>query len=170
MRQIQINDTLGAEIISVSDVKNFARIDTNADDVLIGIMIESARIYAEGYLSRDIVPKDRTYYLDYTETGVIDIPFGPVDEVVSVTAKGVNKAFVEYGLGDKMIDITGPYTDILVNYITTGMNDGLLKQALLMMVSTYYDNRADFVIGSNVSNLVPSASTKILDIYKAPFI
>jgi hypothetical protein len=49
------------------------------------------------------------------------------------------------------------------------MSDGLLKQALLMMVSTYYDNRTDFVTGMTV-NEVPSASAKLLDGIKAVFI
>ena len=49
------------------------------------------------------------------------------------------------------------------------MNDGLLKQALLMMVSTYYDNRTDFVTGTIVQD-VPSSAQNILNGYKAMFV
>ena len=63
MRQIKINSTTGSEIITTNDVKNFVRIDTSADDALIGTMITAARIAAENFMSRDIVAKTRTYYL-----------------------------------------------------------------------------------------------------------
>lgn len=43
MRQIKINSTTGSEIITTNDVKNFVRIDTSADDALIGTMITAAR-------------------------------------------------------------------------------------------------------------------------------
>jgi hypothetical protein len=39
----------------------------------------------------------------------------------------------------------------------------------LMMVSTYYDNRTDFVTGMTVND-IPSASAKLLDGLKSVFI
>jgi len=57
MRQIKINSTIGTEIISLSDVKNYVRIDTSADDDLIADMIIQSRIFCENYISRDIVYK-----------------------------------------------------------------------------------------------------------------
>ena len=44
MYQIKINSTTGSEIISTADVKSYARIDTTADDTLIGQMITQAKI------------------------------------------------------------------------------------------------------------------------------
>jgi uncharacterized phiE125 gp8 family phage protein len=172
MPQIKINSTTGSEIISVSDCKNFIRIDTSADDSLLAIMITSARINAENYLSRDIVAKTRTYYLEKSPWDLlIDVPFGPIASIQSVTGT-VDNTSLEYdvfGLDDKIIELKGVYANVKVNYTTSGMSDGLLKQALLMMVSTYYDNRTDYVTGTIVSD-VPSASQQILNSYKAMFI
>jgi hypothetical protein len=169
MRQIKINDTLGSEIISVADAKLFIRIDTNADDGLLDDMIVEARIVAENYMSRDIVSKDRTYYLDYSHDGLIDVPFGPIESIEEVTVRGEIVSFTEYGLGDTMIELEGNARDIKINYITEGMSDGLLKQVLLQMVSTYYDNRTDFVTGTIQGDL-PSNYKRILDGYKSVFI
>ena len=170
MRQIQINEVLGSEIITVTDAKNFIRIDTTADDTLLGIMIEAAHTAAENYMSRDIIAKNRKYYLDYTSDGLIDIPWGPIDEIVSVQINNIEQTgYTVYGLGDKMIELEGNARDVIIEFTTLGMSDGILKQALLMMVSTYYDNRTDFVTGMTVND-VPSASAKLLDGLKSVFI
>lgn len=172
MPQIKINSTTGSEIISVADCKNFIRIDTIADDALLGVMITAARINAENYLSRDIVAKTRTYFLEKSPNDLlIDVPFGPIASIQSVTGT-INNTSLEYsiyGLDDKIIELVGIYDNVKINYTTSGMSDGLLKQALLMMVSTYYDNRTDFVTGTIVQD-VPSASKQILNGYKAMFI
>ena len=52
MRQIKINSTTGSEIVTATQVKNFARIDTSVDDDLIGRQITQARIWCENYISR----------------------------------------------------------------------------------------------------------------------
>lgn len=169
MRQIKINSVIGVSIISLADAKNYIRIDVTADDTLIELMIEAAHTAAENYMSRDIIAKERTYYLDYSDTGFIDVPFGPVASIDAVTVKGIDVAYTTYGLGDLMVEIQPASTNIKIDFTTEGMSDGLLKQALLMMVSTYYDNRTDFVTGQTV-NEVPSASAKLLDGIKSVFI
>jgi hypothetical protein len=169
MRQIKINDVIGVPIISRADAKNYIRIDTTADDLLIDLMIEAAHTAAENYMSRDIIAKERTYYLDFSTSGFIDVPFGPVASVDAVTVKDVAVSFSVFGLGDPMVEIEPAAVNIKIDFTTEGMSDGLLKQALLMMVSTYYDNRTDFVTGMTV-NEVPSASAKLLDGIKAVFI
>jgi hypothetical protein len=169
MRQIKINNVIGTPIISRTEAKNYIRIDTTADDELIDMMIEAAHTAAENYMSRDIIAKERTYYLDESTTGFIDVPFGPVESVDDVTVKGISVSFSVYGLGDPMVEIEPLGTNIRIIFVTSGMSDGLLKQALLMMVSTYYDNRTDFVTGMTV-NEVPSASAKLLDGIKSVFI
>jgi uncharacterized phiE125 gp8 family phage protein len=172
MRQIKINSTTGSEIITVNDVKNFVRIDTSADDALIGTMITAARIAAENFMSRDIVAKTRTYYLPSVRFDLlIDVPFGPIASIQSVTGTVDNTAlqYTVFGLDDKIIELIGDAVNIKIYYTTAGMNDGLLKQALLMMVSTYYDNRTDFVTGTIVQD-VPSSAQSILNGYKAMFV
>jgi len=68
MRQIKINSTLGNEILTAQNVKDFVRVDTSADDNIIAAMITQARIWCENYISRDIVPKiERIIWIQPTE-------------------------------------------------------------------------------------------------------
>jgi len=169
MRQIKINSSLGNEIITLGDVKSYVRIDSTDDDAIITNMITQARIWCENFISRDIVPKNRTYFLGDT-SGLFDLPFAPIAEVESVTVEGEAATFTEYGLDDLSIELDGgPSSNVKVTYTTAGLNDGLIKQALLQMVSNYYDNRADFEIGKTV-NEIPTNVKSILSGYKTMFI
>ena len=170
MRQIKINSTLGNEILSVQEVKDYVRIDTSADDALLGGMISQARIWSENYISRDIVSKNRTYYIDTTANGLFDLPFGPITSVEQITIDGTaTTAYEILGLDNETIELDqGSAERVKITYITAGLNDSLLKQAMLQLISTYYDNRAEFVEGS-VSE-VPTNVRVILSSYKTMFI
>ena len=169
MRQIKVNSLLGNEIITLGDVKNYVRIDSDDDNAIITNMITQARIWCENYISRDIVPKNRTYYLSDT-SGLFDLPFAPVATIESVTVEGEAATYTEYGLDDLSIELDGgPSNNVKITYTTAGLNDGLIKQALLQMVSNLYDNRADFVTGTIVSD-IPTNVKSILSGYKTMFI
>ena len=169
MRQIKVNSLLGNEIITLGDVKNYVRIDSDDDNAIITNMITQARIWCENYISRDIVPKNRTYYMDST-SGLFDLPFAPVATIESVTVEGEAATYTEYGLDDLSIELNGgPSNNVKITSTTAGLNDGLIKQALLQMVSNYYDNRADFEIGKAV-NEIPTNVKSILSGYKTMFI
>ena len=143
-KTIQYLNILGLDDkATTSDVKSYARIDTSADDTIIGRMIVQARIWCENYISRDIVAKSRTYYVPKT-SGIFDIPFAPIASISSVTIDGV--ATTDYtmeGLDNETIDLDGYADKVKVTYITTGLSDDLLKQAILQLAATYYDNRSE---------------------------
>lgn len=169
MRQIKINSTTGSEIVSTADVKLFARIDTTADDAIISRMITQARIWCENYISRDIVAKNRTYYLDESN-GLFDLPFGPVSSISSITSDGTAIDYSILGLDNESIELDGGYADkIKVTYVTSGMDDSLLQQAILQLTSTYYENRNDFVTGTIVTD-ISTDTREILNSYKAMFL
>ena len=83
MRQNKINSTEGAEIVLVATVKDYIRVSSSVDDNIITRMITQARIWCENYISRDIVSKNRTYYIPETN-GTFDLPFGPVSSISSI--------------------------------------------------------------------------------------
>ena len=62
MVSVQIDSTTGSELVSTSEIKSYARIETSSDDTLIGILNTSARSACEDYINRDIVAKTRTYF------------------------------------------------------------------------------------------------------------
>ena len=172
MRQSKINSTTGSEIVSSADLKLFAKIDTTADDAIIARQITQARIWCENYISRDIVAKNRSYYLDET-SGTFSIPFGPVTSITSIHADGIALTHTNVGLDKETIELDNGYAKkVTVVYITTGLNDSLLQQAILQLATTYYENRVDFNSGdeNKSSDLIPSDTRDILNSYKAMFL
>ena len=167
----KIVSTTGTEIVSVADAKAYMRVDTSDDDTLIGTMIEQARIWCENYIGKDIVAKSRQYYLEEVNNR-FSIPFSPLDSISSVTVEGSSADYDTYGLYDEIIELDQlPAQDIKVSYLTLGMDNGLLQQAILQLVSTYYDNRADFIVLQGVSFVkVPTEVTQILNSFKNMFI
>ena len=168
--QMKINSTTGSEILTTSEAKDFIRVDTSADDTIIGQMITQARIWCENYISRDIVAKNRTLYLASVNERFV-LPFSPVASISSVTVEGTATTDYEtYGLDDTIIALNMlPSKEVKVTYVTSGQDDSLLKQAISQLVATYYDNRNDFVLGTIV-NEVPTSVKNILSSYKNMFI
>lgn len=170
MRQNKVNSVTGSEIVTTAEVKLYARIDTDADDTLIGNMITQARIWCENFISRDIVAKNRTYYLPATN-GVFDLPFAPVASISTVTVNGETATYEVLGLDNETIELDGGSAEkVKVTYVTTGLSDELLKQAIMQLATTYYDNRADYVRGDNDVTTIPSNVKSILSSYKSMFV
>jgi len=171
MREIKINSTDGSEIVLVATAKDYMRVSSTVDDNIITRMITQARIWCENYISRDIVAKTRTYYLPETN-GIFDLPFGPVSSITSVKSDDVDIAYTVLGLNSESIELDGGYADkVKIVYVTSGLNDELLQQAIMQLTSTYYDNRADFSSDqkSNVES-IPTNVRDILNSYKAMYL
>ena len=169
MRQIKINSTTGAEIVTTSDFKNYAKIDTDADDILIGNILVQSRLWCENFISRDIVAKNRTYWMDETN-GTFDLPFAPVASITSITVNG--QATTDYeiiGLDNETIELDGGLSEkVKVVYTTTGMDDELLQQAIMQFATTLYENRVDY-IEKGVSE-IPTNVKQILASYKSMYV
>lgn len=168
--QIKIDSTTGSELVNTATAKTYLRVDTSADDTLIGQMITQARIIIENYISKDIVAKTRKLYLASVDERFV-LPFSPIASIQSITVEGTaTTAYETYGLDDTIVELNSlPSKEVIVSYTTSGMTDSFLIQANLQMISTLYDNRADFVTGTIVSE-IPTDVKSILSSYKAMFI
>ena len=167
MHDIKINSVTGSEIVTTQNVKDFVRIDTSADDTIIDRMITTARTWCENYIGKDIVAKNRTFYLQEVNDR-FTLPFAPVASISSVTSEGTAVSYDTYGLDDTMIEIgTLPADEVKVTYVTTGLTDEIIKDAILHLVATMYDYRADFIEG-NV-NEVPVKTKTLLQSFKTMY-
>ena len=157
--QMKITATTGSEIINTATAKSYLRVDTSADDTLI-----------ENYITKDIAAKTRKLYLASVDERFV-LPFSPIASIQSITVEGTaTTAYTEYGLDDTIVELNSlPSKEVIVSYTTAGMNDSFLIQANLQLVSTLYDNRADFVIGNTV-NEIPTSVKELLSSYKTMFI
>ena len=75
-------------------------------------------------------------------------------------------------MDNETIELDGGSADhVKITYITAGLNDSLIKQAMLQLISTYYDNRADFNSeGSKETSEIPTSTKTILTSYKSMFL
>ena len=93
-----------------------------------------------------------------------DLPFAPVSSITSVKSDDVAIAYTVLGLNNESIELNDGYADkVKIVYVTTGLSDELLQSAILQLVSTYYDNRADF--SSDQKSNVESIPTNVRDIF-----
>ena len=120
LREIKIISETGSEPVSLSDAKNFLKVDYTDDDTLIGALIKQARLWCENYLSKDIVAKQRKYYVPKTN-GTFDLPFAPVASIDEVKIDG--SATTDYemlGLNEETIELgAGEAEQVVVKYTTT---------------------------------------------------
>lgn len=154
--QTKVNSVTGSELINNTLAKSFLRVDTTADDTLIDKMIVTARVCLENYLGRDIVAKNRTIYIPYLGSRV-DLPFAPVASISSVTVDGSSASYSAKGLNNEIIELEElPAKEVKITYITEGLSGSNYDHALLQLVSTYYDNRAEFKTGEAVNDIPTS--------------
>ena len=171
MPDLKITATRGSEIVTTANAKDFIRIDTSDDDTLIATMIKQARIWCENYLTKDIVAKTRQYYLEDINKR-FSLPFAPISSITSITVEGSAATYDTYGVNGDIIELDElPAKDIIVTYVTSGVDTELLQQAILQLVATYYDNRSDFIVMQGVSAVkIPSDVKNILSSEKTMFI
>lgn len=96
---IKVVTPVGAEPITVDDVKDQLRIDTAGEDDYIADLIFAARDYAEGYTARALAGQTLELVLDkFPSISSIFLPRPPLQSVVSVIYKasdGIEKTLTE---------------------------------------------------------------------------
>lgn len=181
MISVQIDAETGSDIISLSELKAYARIETSDDDSVISNMIKSATQKCEAYMNRDIIAKTRTLFISnvnrsgeygdlYKRKIKIVLPFAPIASVTSVQQQDSSGTLSSighnvYGFEDKYIEIPSDYMhNIKIVYTTSGLSFSDIKMAIKQLATTYYDNRAEYVKGTIVAEL-PTNIKSILSKY-----
>lgn len=176
MISVQIDSVTGSEIVSSSELKDYARIETSDDDTIVANMIVSAREKCEAIINRDIVAKTRSLFISnvdpsgeygdlYRRRVKIVLPYAPISSITSVQTQKSdgtlsNIGYDAFGLEDKYIEVSSAYQrNIKVVYTTSGLSYDDLKLAIKQLATTYYDNRADYVKGTIVADLTSNVKS-----------
>jgi uncharacterized phiE125 gp8 family phage protein len=161
---IQFNDGAITEPVTLTEAKNFCKIDISTDNDLINILITAARQMCESYTGVGFVEHNAVAVLN-NMNGDIYIPYGPMIAINSVEndTGTVLVLDLDYTLGGNEFKRlrTPVANNITIDYTTgyTTLPDAL-KTALLNQVYYLYDNRA--VANDDIS---PIAKI-ILNLYK----
>jgi uncharacterized phiE125 gp8 family phage protein len=171
------------EVWTLSEVKNYLKVDTSADDTLITTLLQSAREVAERYLNQALITQTITEKLDRLNNPTIYLSISPVIAVTSLQYKDGVNSLQTYDAANYVVDtflkpgrlalaygstwptLYGNINDVTITY-TAGYGtepSGVpmqIRQAVLMMVADGYDNREDYV------KKLPTASEYLLDQYR----
>lgn len=171
------------EVWTLSEVKNYLKVDTSADDTLITTLLQSAREVAERYLNQALITQTITEKLDRLNSPVIYLSVSPVISVSSFQYADSQNTSQTYNAANYIVDtfekparlsvaygktwptLYGNINDVTITY-TAGYNtepSGVpmqIRQAILMMIADSYDNREDYV------KKLPTASEYLLDQYR----
>jgi uncharacterized phiE125 gp8 family phage protein len=171
------------EVWTLSEVKNYLKVDTSADDTLITTLLQSAREVAERYLNQALITQTITEKLDRLNSPVLYLSVSPVIAVSSLQYADSQNTTQTYNSSNYIVDtfekparlsvaygktwptLYGNINDVTITY-TAGYNtepSGVpmqIRQAVLMMVADGYDNREDYI------KKLPTASEYLLDQYR----
>lgn len=146
---IEFNDQNIVEPITLTETKDFCKIDINTDDNLIVELITIAREMCEDYTNIGFVEHNVTAIVNNFNGG-ITLPFGPVGTINQVTDKNGNVLVLDTDytiVGNQFKRLMTPKCGgITIDYqagYTTLPNK--MRLALLNTVYYLYDNRAQSI-------------------------
>lgn len=172
-----VRSVVAGDIVSLDEVKNFARITTTDDDILLGMLITSAEIMVEQYAS--ITLRTTEYTFEYESFAArIDLPYSPIVSVDQVRTK---KDGVEQTLTTDQYRVIGQDNSILhvMDLAGGGLEIDLtagygaanvpadIKEAIMKIVLSNYDQRENFIEGgySEMPNSAKSILNKRKDFF-----
>lgn len=160
------------EPISLSEAKDWLKVDTSADDALIQSLIKAARIKAETYTGRLLIDQTVIEYHDYfPNSGVIYLHFQPTQiqgiEYLDIEGNTQTLSAADYTADiysrpsrvvinpNKNWPTTGEYPNAVIIEYQAGFSDAAavpdtFKTAMKLLIAFLYENREDIPIsGSN---------------------
>jgi len=149
--QVQVVSSDNSDLISTDNVKSFLRVDYADDDYLIQLMTSTAIDWIEQYCGIALRPK--TIIATYNSVSkMLELPYGP-NPVISTILDSNGNALTYTQIGTvfpqfQIISYSGA-ASLAITY-TTGYVLGTVPagiiQALLKIIATDFDNRANITV------------------------
>jgi len=146
---IEFNDGEIIEPVTLTEAKDFCKVDIGTDDALITSLITAARLFCEAYTGVGFIVHNAVATLNNCN-GDIYIPYGPLIAINQVTDAEGNVLVLDqsYGLsGHSFKRLEYPKaTNITIDY-SSGYDvlPQTLKTAILNQIYWLYDNRSQAI-------------------------
>jgi len=173
--RLKLKTAPAIEPITLDEAKNHLRVDSAADNILIGNLITTARQLAEKETKRAFITQTWEMFLD-TAPHIIEIPKPPLQSVVSITVIDSDGTESPIDKDDYMVDasenspgrvtpISGkiwPYHRGFASFIVefkAGYGDAAtdidtaLRQGILQLIGYLYENRGTIEIPKNLKSV-----------------
>lgn len=179
---LRIIDTITTEIPPEEPEGEPTYETSHPDDDYIGNLIAAAREWGETYQGQSWITRTNEYYIDQWPQSPLKLPRGPVQEIVSVTyttSDGTEKTLdaetYRRDPAGRFCLVAGKTwpSDRLRNGFAikitykAGYGDTAdavpkrCRQAVLLMIGHWYENREEVIVGSSVNKL-PDAAEMLL--------
>jgi len=157
---VQFNDGEIVEPVTLSEAKDFCKIDISTDDAILTELITAAREMCEDFTNIGFVPHEITAIVN-NSNGDIELPYGPTIEVIQVkNADGdILELDDDYKLSANLFkSLKTPKEDgIEITYLSGyQVLPKRLKTAVLNTIYYLWDNRAmsvDRIYDKNVPSI-----------------
>jgi uncharacterized phiE125 gp8 family phage protein len=178
-----------AEPISIAEAKAHLRIDTNAEDILIGSLILTSRLHIEAALGLALITQSWQLILDSFPPGnTLPLPLHPVSAVTKITITAADATITTLPPSATLFDVgpparivrTGPSWPLVTaaaNAIAINVTAGFgptvadvpapIRQAMLLLVAHWYEHRDPIEIGQP-DTAIPKAVSDLLTPYRRP--
>lgn len=163
------------EPVTASEAKSHLRVDTTADDTLIGTLITAARQHVENHLRRALITQTWELVMDAFPAGdVIRLPRPPLVSVTSIKYTDVagsestfsSAAYVvdtdstkgrvvlksgESWPSDTLAAANGVRVRYVAGYGSAAAVPNPIRQAILLLIGTLYENRESVLVAQGVT-------------------
>lgn len=164
-----------SEPLTLSDTKNFLKVEHTTDDSLITMLISGARIAAEGITNRALITQTWDFYIDQFPPWEQYIPFPSLQSITSIKYYDTDGALQTLASNQYRADLVSeparvepafgliwPITRwqsnaVVIRFVcgygaAADVPAGILNW-MLMRIRTMYDNRAQIEIGQGFTVL-----------------
>jgi len=175
----------GTEPVTLAEAKTHMRVDSDDENTYIGSLITAAREFVEERQRRQLIYETRYRYFDAFPEGEIIIPYPPLVSVTSITyyddtdsEQTLSSSYYQADTSNEPGRIklnygyAWPSTYLRMNAVTVTYVGGYAdtadipdstKQAILMLVAHWFENREHIITGTIVSE-VPMAVEALINI------
>lgn len=160
----KINSQAALTLVTLAEARRQCRLmpDETLDDDELTLLINVCSELAQDYTHRLLTLGSVTCEVEESVTEV-QLPYGNATEITSVTVNGVD--YTDYSFSDISQKVKFPYSvsNVLITY-NAGYETipAKVKQGILMMISTLFDNHNDFISGMTIEE-IPIPARKLLD-------
>lgn len=161
--------TPAQEPVTVSEAKDYLRIDSAVEDPVVASLILAARLHIEGALDIALITQSWSLFLDrWPEGGCVSIPIGPVNSVDGLRVYDADDVATTVSPDTYVVDLSSlrprlvrwpgvlwPFPGRPANGIEIALSAGYgdtpdkvpapIRQAVLMLVAHWYEQREPVV-------------------------
>jgi len=173
-----------SEPVTLTEAKAHCRIDTTADDTLVSSLITAARLWCESRLGQQIMPATYRCKIDGFCSHAVELPYPPLTTVSSITyvdtagtTQTLSSALYTVDTDSKPGRISPVYAEVwpltrdqlqavtityTAGYASAAAVPQVIKQAILLLVGHWYENREASLVGETSSALTLAVESLLM--------